>query len=126
MSVLAIASNFQKAFSKNSTTLEQKWLQPVPNFIKLNVDAAYFEDKGAGATIILLQDDQGKFLAAQYKLVPYAADVVTTEAMAMRDGLIFANSLGFPRVEAESDSLTVIDYCTGQTRCWDAAAAMIA
>ena len=86
MSVLAIASNFQKAFSKNSTTLEQKWFQPEPNFIKLNVDAAYFEEKGAGATTTILQDDQGKFLAAECKLVPYAADVVTTETMTMRDG----------------------------------------
>ena len=44
----------------------------------------------------------------------------------MREGLIFANSLGFPRVEAESDSLVVIQYCTGESRWWDAAAAVFA
>ena len=39
---------------------------------------------------------------------------------------MFANSLGFPRVEAESDSLSVIEYCTGQNRWWDSAAAIFA
>ena len=44
----------------------------------------------------------------------------------MRDGLMLANSLGFPRVEVESDSLTVIDYYMGQSRWWDGAAAIFA
>ena len=48
------------------------------------------------------------------------------EATAMRDGLVFANSLGFPRVEAESDSLNVINFCDGQSRWWDAATAIFA
>ena len=42
----------------------------------------------------------------------------------MRDGLNLANSLGFQRVEAESDSLTVINCYSGQTTWWDAAAAI--
>lgn len=49
------------------------------------------------------------------------ADVVTSKAIAMRDGLKFANFLGFSRVVAESDSLIVIDFYTGQSRWWDAA-----
>ena len=53
---------------------------------------------------------------ASYHYKSHAADVVTMKAMVMRDGLIFANSLGFPQVEAESDSTTVIEYCSGQTR----------
>ena len=48
------------------------------------------------------------------------------EAKAMRDGLQFANSLGFNWVEAESDSLEVIQFCTGQTQWWDASAAVFA
>ena len=38
----------------------------------------------------------------------------------------FLNSLGFPRVEAESDCTMVIEYCSGQTRWWDAVAAIFA
>lgn len=44
----------------------------------------------------------------------------------MRDGLALANSLGFNRVEEESDSLQVINFCSGQTRWWDSAAAIFA
>uniref|UniRef100_N1R271 F-box domain-containing protein n=1 Tax=Aegilops tauschii TaxID=37682 RepID=N1R271_AEGTA len=36
--------------------------------------------------------------------------------MAMRDGLILANTMGFNRVEVESDSLSVVNYCQGQNR----------
>lgn len=39
----------------------------------------------------------------------------------MRDGLAFANSLGFARVETESDSLIVIESCDGHARWWDEA-----
>jgi hypothetical protein len=47
---------------------------------------------------------------------------MTMKAMAMRDGL----NLGFQRVEAESDSLNVIDFCNGQNRWWDPTAALFA
>ncbi|EMS55212.1 hypothetical protein TRIUR3_30888 [Triticum urartu] len=72
---------------------------------------------GAGAVAAVLRDSKGNFLAAQCKYFPHAYDAVTSEAMAMREGLIFANSLGFPRVKAESDSLVVIQYCTGSFIC---------
>lgn len=73
-----------------------------------------------------MRDEKGNFLAAQSKFIPVAADAITTEAMAMRDGLDFANSLGFNRIEAESDSSQVINFCSGQTRWWDAATAIFA
>jgi hypothetical protein len=92
----------------------------------LNVDAAFYPDEGAGATTAILRDVRGNFVAAQCKFIPFAADVITTEALAMRDGLVFANSLGFNRLEAESDSLQVIYFCNGQTRWWDSAAAIFA
>lgn len=51
---------------------------------------------------------------------------MTMEAMAMRDGLNLVNNLGFQCVEAESDSLNVIEFCNGQNIRWDAAAALFA
>lgn len=44
----------------------------------------------------------------------------------MRDGLILANSLGRNIVEAESDSMEVINFCCGSTQWWDSAAASYA
>ena len=63
-----------------------------------------------------LRNERGNFIAAQCIYIPYAGDVVTVEAMAMRNGMEFVNSLGFPRVEVESNSLQVINFCTGQTQ----------
>lgn len=126
MSVLAITNNYHKAFMKNSAIVQQRWSRPEPKFTKLNVDAAYFPDVGGGATAAVLRDEKGTFLAAQCNYIPYAADVVSTEAIAMRDGLSLASNLGFQRVVAESDSQEVINFCTGQTRWWDAAAAIFA
>ena len=86
------------------------------------LDAAFFVEEGVGATSTIIRDELGIFLAAQCKFTCYGAEAMTSEATAMRDGLNLANSLGFQRVEAESDSLTVINCYSGQTTWWDAAA----
>ena len=93
---------------------DHKWRKPEARYIKLNVDASFLADEGSGATTAVLRDEKGRFIVAQCKFIQFAADVVTTEAMAMRDGLNLANTLGFNRVEAESDSLSVVNCCQGQ------------
>lgn len=70
--------------------------------MKLNVDASFHVEEGAGATAAVIRDERGNFLAGHCRFMSYVVDVVTMETMAMRAGLIFANSLGFPRVEAVS------------------------
>ena len=67
-----------------------------PKFVKLNVDAAYSEDEGMGATAAVIRDERGTFLAAQCKLVTHAADVVTTEAMANERWFKSGKQLGVP------------------------------
>ena len=94
--------------------------------MKVNVDATFHEDEGMGATATVIRDEKAKILAAQCKLIPYVADVVTTEALAMMNELELANSLGFNRVEAESDSLNILKCYQGQNQWWDAAAAIFA
>ena len=116
--------DFQMSSSNSLELPETKWSKPDPRCTKVNVDAAFFADEGLGATSAVLRDDRGNFIAAQCKFIPHAANVITVEAMAMRDGLEFANSLGLNQVDAESDSLQVINYCNGQTRWWDDAAAL--
>ena len=74
-----------------------------------------------GATAATLRDDRDNFLAAQCKFIMYVANVITTKAMAIRDVLKLANYLGYNRIEAESKSLQVLNFCIGQTRWWDTA-----
>lgn len=101
------------ASSRITVVPETRWSKPDPRYTKLNVDAAFFADEGLGGTVAMLRDDRGNFVAAQCKFIPYAADAITTEVMAMRDGLAFANSLGFNRIEAELNSLEVINLDIG-------------
>ena len=105
---------------------ETRWSKSDPRYTKLNVDAAFFADEGLGATAAVLRDDRGNFVVAQCKFIPYAADAIITKAMVMRYGLAFANSLGFNCIEAESDSLEVINFYTGHTRWWHEAATLFA
>ncbi|XP_073363637.1 uncharacterized protein [Aegilops tauschii subsp. strangulata] len=126
MSILAIANNFQQANAKNIAPAQDRWKKPESRFVKLNVDPAFYMAEGAGATAAVIRDANGSFLAAQCIYIPYTSSVVMTEALAMQDGLNFASSLGFPQVEAESDSSIVIESCDGQTRWWDEAAAIFA
>ena len=72
----------------------------------------------------MLRDGRDNFIAAECMFIDRGLDVVSLEALAMRDGLRLANSLGFHNVEAESDSSQVIEFCSGQTQWWDAAAAI--
>lgn len=65
---------------------------------------------------LLFSEMKGNFLVDQSKFIPYAVGVIPTEEMAMRDGLALANSLCLNWLEAESDSLQVINFCIEQTR----------
>jgi ribonuclease HI len=124
-SILAIVGNHLKSIQKREVR-GHKWTRPDPKFVKLNVDASYHSDDGMGATAAVLRDEKGVFIAAQCRFYHHAADAMTMEALAMRDGLILANSMGFNRVEAESDSQNVVNYCQGQDQWWDSAAAIFA
>jgi hypothetical protein len=54
LSVLAIASNHHRAFANKREKHVPKWTRPDPNFAKLNVDAAFFEE-GMGATTAIIE-----------------------------------------------------------------------
>ena len=69
MSVLAFANKSHQANEKNGVTNEQRWLKPSPKFVKLNVDASFYADEGAGASAAILRDEKGNFLAARCKYI---------------------------------------------------------
>jgi ribonuclease HI len=108
----------------NSETV--KWLKPELRYIKLNVDASYHDDQRAGATGAVLRDYEGRFVAASNTLIPHVAPAAMAEAMAMKNGLLLANRLGCNRIQAESDSLEIIDACSGGDSWWSEAAAIFA
>ena len=89
------------------------WMQPFTLILELEPRRPFF---GIAGVILLLHN--------VYLWI--GLDAATMEATAMRDGLSLANTFGFHNIEAESDSTQVIDFCTGQSHWWDAAAAIFA
>jgi ribonuclease HI len=90
------------------------------------VDASFFEDERAGGTGAVLRDYKGNFIAASCKYLPYVASSSMAEAMAMKEGLGLANSMGCNVVLAESDAMEVIQACDGEEAWWGESAAIYA
>ena len=126
MSILAIAANAATLSDRQQTSREERWCKPEPRQVKLNVDASFHYDSSAGSTGAILRDYQGNFVAAETTYLPHVASPMMAEAYAMRQGLILANRLGCNNVAAESDSLEIIQACTGEHSWWSEAAAIFA
>jgi hypothetical protein len=69
----------------------------------------------------ILRDYQGNFVAAASHFIPNVSSAGMAEAFAMRNGLSLASSLGYKAIEAESDSIEVIQICSGEVRMWNEA-----
>ena len=107
--ISTLTINYTRAKKTSSRMIRHGWSKPKENFVKLNVDAAFSFDTGTGGTGAILRDDRGLFLAASNYGVPFAVDPATTEAQALRDGLLLAGQIGCNRIEVNSDCVEVID-----------------
>jgi hypothetical protein len=58
-------------------------------------------------------------VATSSSFIPHVSSPAMAEELAMLHGLLFAHSLGFQDILAESDSLEVINMCSGQDRIWN-------
>jgi ribonuclease HI len=125
ISIRAIASNSERSSSPISE-MKKVWMKPSANFVKLNVDAAFSLEDQVGASGAIIRDSHGGFLAANSIFIRHVTSAAMAEALAMRNGLLLANTRGFSAVEAESDSSEVIQYCSGNERFWNEATAIYA
>jgi hypothetical protein len=126
MSILSITANAQKAFRPSGGTEGSRWSKPKVRYTKLNVDAAFHEDRQAGAAGAVLRDINGQFIAATCVFLPNVSTPMLAEALAMKEGLELANRMSLSRVQAESDSTDIIDACKGDERWWNEASAVFA
>ncbi|XP_057432718.1 uncharacterized protein LOC130725516 [Lotus japonicus] len=87
-----------------------KWKPPEPEFTKCNVDASWDKQTHLGSSGIILRDSEGKFLTG-VACKQRSPSPLTSEALALRDGMILAGNLGITMMVFESDCLTLIDAC---------------
>jgi ribonuclease HI len=123
-SIRAITANAGKAMTPVSSVKKHVWLKPCASNLKLNVDAAFSIETKSGAIGAVIRDCQGNFVAATNEFIPHVHSAAMAEAMAMRRGLSLVNQIGCNSVEAESDSIEVIQICKGENRMWNEATAI--
>lgn len=74
----------------------------------------------------MLRDFQGRFVADTTTYIPNVTSAAAADAVAMKEGLALANRFGCNDVVAESDSLEVIEACSGQEAWWGDSSAVFA
>jgi hypothetical protein len=84
------------------------WRPPDERCIKINTDAGLaFEERKGGAGGVVR--DLTGFIAAWSKPLPGITDPMIVEAMALREGVIFAKLRGYSRVVVEVDCLEIVN-----------------
>ncbi|KAK8986461.1 hypothetical protein V6N11_010017 [Hibiscus sabdariffa] len=92
----------------NTTRIEQdskmKWSLPTAGWVKLNVDASVEPNTSRAGIGGVIRDDRGSWRAGFARFIG-RCPVLLAEMWAIYEGLLRAWSLGYRKVELESDSL---------------------
>lgn len=84
------------------------WEHPQEGWIKCNVDGAFYDRAGSGATGVVLRDGSGSFVRGGAKWYEHSLDAITMEACACRDGLRLAAQAGARKVWLETDCQQIV------------------
>ncbi|CAI0415399.1 unnamed protein product [Linum tenue] len=93
--------------AKGSIQRQVSWTKPRAGWVKLNVDGSKRFDPPSSAIGGVLRDSSGEWIVGFSNYVGQAS-VLEAELQALRDGLNLTWSLGFRKVEVNSDSQTVV------------------
>jgi ribonuclease HI len=97
--------------SKHDTVNNAIRWQPPPNaWVKINVDGSFNPSSTTGSTGCIARDHDGHFLAARSRWNNYAQNALITEALACRDGIELAKSLGVQQVIIETDCQNIVNH----------------
>jgi ribonuclease HI len=124
MSIRALVANHLKAWGTPPGVHRRGWTRLRTNYVKLNVDVAFNQENKSGAVGAIIRDGRGEALVCACTFIPHVASAGSAEAKAMQMGLQLANAMGYQRVQAESDSLEVINIMDGRERIWNESAAI--
>ena len=93
------------------------WRKPPEDYLMVNTDAAYGEDRGCGSTGVIIRDHSGGMLAAANRYISHVVDAPMAEAFALMDGLMLAQHIGGNRIIIQSDCMEVVEImsCGGFT-----------
>lgn len=95
----------QPQFEGDGTSV---WVRPLPNTVKVSVDAAVFEDCGGVGVGLIARDSEVLLIEAKALCYPHLVAPMLTEAMAIKEALRWIDRSHWSHVTVESDCLVVI------------------
>ncbi|XP_063939145.1 uncharacterized protein LOC135148333 [Daucus carota subsp. sativus] len=91
------------------------WARPLPNKVKVSVDAAVFNDRDAVGFGLIARGTDGRLITAKSIVHPHLVSPVTAEAMAIKEALSWIDDMQWPHVTVESDCLVVVQAIRSKT-----------
>ena len=93
-----------------------RWMVPPMGYVKLNVDGSSLGNPGDAGGGGLIRDSEGRLLYGFSTFYGWQTNM-SAEAMALLEGLQLCKSHGFPHVEIEIDSLTLLKVVRREMKC---------
>lgn len=81
--------------------------------IHVDVDSSFDIDSGTGGTGAIIRDHNCGFITAGQCYLTNAFDAPMAEALALRDGILFARQMSCNRITVQSDCLQVVQSMKG-------------
>lgn len=89
------------------------WTKPPMGWVKVNVDAAVFQDGSIGVGSVV-RDMYGQFLSARCRRVNVAWQAREAEAIGLKEALSWVKTMNITHCIFETDSKTLAAACNGK------------
>ncbi|XVF37305.1 hypothetical protein REPUB_Repub19eG0134700 [Reevesia pubescens] len=109
----SLLEEFRKALTPSGATksvpgLSSVWLPPTRDNVKINFDAAIFNERNAIGIGVVIRNSKGEVLALCSSKIQGISDPFVAECSALSEALTFAKEIGFNKVEVEGDSMLTV------------------
>ncbi|XP_057426577.1 uncharacterized protein LOC130720010 [Lotus japonicus] len=93
----------------------KRWIPPPHGVYKVNTDASWLPGSPTSTTGVIIRYVAGNLIAGM-STRRFSFSPLTSEAAALREGIILANNLGLEQICMESDCLSLIDACKNKRK----------
>lgn len=91
----------------------RKWEKPPVDWVKINVDAALFEDIGSIGLGSIVRGAEGRFIAAMSRRRAGLIPPREAEALCLKSALLWLQTMGYRKCIYETDSQILARACQG-------------
>lgn len=96
----------------------EHWSLPMPGRVKVNTDAAIFEDTTCFSYAFVARDQEGALIEARSRCSFGRPDPELAEAMGIREALTWIKNFSYANVTVESDCLQVVQAIRSSFLCY--------